>query len=292
MGKTLIIKGADFSSVSIGQVELPRELSATALAWIEASNNSGFTDAQKYAIDDFITAIGVGSQGSIYSKIDRLWLPFLSADKAHSLVDYKSDGYVTPTLNETSQATWDNDVTFSNYGLKATSGNDTDSAPIIDSSLSIDFQNVSMFILNTLEFPTLGTGETAIHAGIGAAKVYNRYLFKASARTSIKYQINNSSTPVYVDTSKNRRQVALTGFISTSEVLRIMVADGTMHDADSPLSAETISDAGIRILRINGYKIQEDSIPHGAYIVAKALTNTEATTLKSAVETLFAAISA
>lgn len=284
MGKTLIINGADFSEVAIGHVELPRELSDTALAWIAASGNSGLTDDQKFAIDDFITAIGVNELGSVFSKIERLWLPMLSADKAHGLIDYKI--LDTHTLPSMSQTIFEDRVVFTNHGLKYV-GTDSSSF-VIDDALSVDMQNMSWMLLNTVQLPSVSAGDSKTIAGIGVSSVFTKYFFKVITKTQVQYRFNSSGSSVYIDSASDRLSASFSGLISNSNGVKILKPSGSIETTSAVEEAGTV--IGVRVFAKNGNLSIEDGVPVGCWIIAKALTDDEATTLKNAVDTLFAAI--
>lgn len=284
MGKTLVINGADFSAVSIGRVELPRELSETALAWINASGNSSLTDTQKFAIDDFIEAIGVNKQDSVWSKIGKLWLPLLALDKEHSLVDYKNN-YELPVIS-TGADSFENKVVFRNHGLATTNVLSSDRSPVLDATYSIDTQNCSLFILNTEQYSEVQAGSTKIRGGLGNTGVY-KSLHMTQSGTAMIMQCFSSSIKHY-DTSSDRFNYKLRGAIGSAGGLKFLQADGTIS-TESAVASELLT--GITILNSTSDRlIPDDDVAKGAFIVGTTMTEQEITTLKTAVETLFAAI--
>lgn len=288
MGKTLVINGADFSAVSIGRVELPRELSDTALAWINASGNTGLTDEQKFAIDDFITAIGVDSVGSVYSKIDRLWLPMLAGDKAHSLVDYKNgytDAYTS--MPQTSKTSFDDNVSFASHGLKVTQDGTARAQVIVDSDYTFNSQDCSFFMFNTEDYATLASGSKDT-SGIGniSSPVYKRFGMTLTSSALQNHFL--SGTALFYDTKSGFREPHLHGVASNSTGISLLYSDGTFRSSEA-VTSETLT--GISILRGTAAYLNNDATPsYGAFIVGKYMTNENITTLKTAVETLFAAI--
>lgn len=289
MGKTLVINGADFSAVSIGKVELPRELSGTALAWIEASGNTGLTDVQKYAIDDFITAIGVDSVGSMWDKIDRLWLPMIAGDKAHSLVDYKNeyiDGYTS--MPQTSKTSFDDNVSFANHGLKVTQDGSARAQIIVDSDYTFNSQDCSFFMFNSEDYATIASGQSKEVSGIGNISSPNNKRF-AMVLTSSAIQIKFlSSTVLTNDTKRGFREPHLRGVTSNSTGISLLYSDGTF-ESSAAVESETLT--GISILRGPAPYLNDNATPsYGAFIVGKYMTNENIATLRTALDTLFAAI--
>lgn len=288
MGKTLVINGADFSSVSIGKVELPRELSAIALEWIDASGNTGLTDEQKFAIDDFITAIGFDVAGSVYSKIDRLWLPMIAGDKAHSLVDYKNgytDAYTS--MPQTSKTSFDDNVSFVNNGLKATQSEGAKAQLIVDSNYTFNSQDCSFFMFNTEDYATLAAGQSKDACGIGDISSVNKRFGIVLAPSSLQNKFL-SSTVLFSDTKSGFREPHLHGVASNSTGISLLYSDGTFGSS-AAVTSETLT--GISILRGAATYLSVDGAPsYGAFIVGKYMTNENITTLRTALDTLFAAI--
>lgn len=288
MGKTLIINGADFSAVSIGKVELPRELSETALAWIEASGNTSLTDEQKFAIDDFITAVGVDRVGSIWSKIDRLWLPMIAGDKAHSLVDYKN-GYIDAytSMPQTSKTSFDNNVSFVNHGLKVTQDGSSREKIIVDSDYTFNSQDCSFFMFNTENYATLASGQNKDASGIGDSSSVNKRFGIVLTSTALQQKFL-SSVLLTSDTKSGFREPHLHGVASDSTGLSILYSNGTFYSSEA-ITSETLT--GISILRAPAAYLSDSATPsYGAFIVGKYMTNENITTLRTALNTLFAAI--
>lgn len=288
MGKTLVINGADFSAVSIGRVELPRELSDTALAWINASGNTGLTDEQKFAIDDFITAIGFDVVGSVYSKIDRLWLPMIAGDKAHSLVDYKN-GYINAytSMPQTSKTSFDDNVSFASHGLKVTQDGTARAQLIVDSDYTFNSQDCSFFMFNTEDYATLAAGQTKETSGIGDTSSINKRFGMILTSTAFQNKFL-SGTALFYDTKSGFREPHLHGVASNSTGISLLYSDGTFHSSEA-VASETLT--GISILRGPAAYLNNDATPsYGALIVGKYMTNENITTLRTAIDTLFAAI--
>lgn len=89
----LVLRGADFSANNLGQVEITTELDNYTKAAIAASGNTGMTDVQKSALNTFFKKVGAWGGGSnIWSKMDRVYIPFLCADIANAGHDYTEKG--------------------------------------------------------------------------------------------------------------------------------------------------------------------------------------------------------
>ena len=275
MGKTLIINGADFSSVSIGTVKLPRELSDTALEWIAASGNSGLSDTQKFAVDDFITSIGVGVVDSIYSKIDKLFLPMLASDLGHSLIDY-ANNYESPTPANI------NNLEFRSHGV-GVSSNPTDVyAVVLDSAYVIDAQDCSVFMMNSETYPSLTSGSKN-RGGVG------------SKTTNMQYRVQQTSTALigFAFSTTELREAnpnftpKMVGCVGTTNSMKILDSKGELNTQTAVSGTCT----GLSITQYNGNRhVDADSPAMGAYIIGKAMSDTDVLGLKSAIEALFAAI--
>lgn len=89
----LVLRGADFSANNLGQVEITTELDDYTKAAIAASGNTGMTNVQKSALNTFFKKVGAWGGGSnIWSKMDRVYIPFLCADIANAGHDYTENG--------------------------------------------------------------------------------------------------------------------------------------------------------------------------------------------------------
>lgn len=276
MGKTLIINGADFSGVSIGKVVLPRELSSKAIEWIEASGNNELTNTQKFAIDDFITAIGVETDNSVWSKLDKMFLPMLANDLGHSLIDYKNNYVAASPANI-------NNLVYRNHGV-APSSNPVDIyAVYLDTAYLINCQNCSLFMMNSEPYSTLAAGSSANRGGIGSQTTNMQYRMQQTPTAMRRYAF---STTYDTEVTPNLTP-KLTGCIGTSGAMKILDSKGSLI-TQSPVNN---SFTGLSIMQYNGNRLVDATGPAiGVYIAGKALSTEEVTLLKTAVEELFSAI--
>lgn len=274
MGKTLIINGADFSGVSIGKVVLPRELSPKAIEWIEASGNNELTDTQKFAVDDFITAIGVGTDNSVWSKLDKMFLPMLANDLGHSLIDYKNNYAAASPTNI-------NNLVYRNHGIDISSNPTDVYAVYLDSAYLINCQNCSLFMMNSESYPTASSPRNM--GGIGSQTSNMQYRIQQTRTAMKRFAF---STTDYTETTPNLTP-KLTGCVGTSEAMMILDSKGAL------ITQSAVNDTftGLSIMQYNGNRHVDATGPAiGVYIAGKSLNTEEVTILKTAVETLFAAI--
>lgn len=290
MGKTLIINGADFSAVKVGDVEIPRVYQQMTLDWIAASGNS-FTDAQKEALDDLVLAL-IANNRTLWNKLDRIWLPMIAIDKAHSLYEYKNGVNSYSSMNTSNQRTFDDSVGFGNLGVYPTATSSTH-APIIDSSYSLDTKDCSMFILNTQSYPTLtatqikatiGTNNTSSDTG-GVCVLF----MQTFANDTMRIGFPTSAASDYIQSTNAEKTPSLRGIISNSEGRKALFSDGIKSIGAALEQSNTIS--GIVLLNgANPFMSYVDTTPKGAAIVGKALTDDEALTLQSRVNALAVAM--
>lgn len=291
MGKTLIINGADFSAVKVGNVEVPRVYQQKTLDWIAASGNT-FTDAQKEALDDLVLEL-MANNSALWNKLDRIWLPMIAVDKAHSLYEYKNEVNSYESMNATSQGTFNNSVGFGNLGIYPTATSST-KAPIIDSSLSIDTKNVSMFTLNAQAYPDVSTA--VIRTSIGTNNLSTDpggvcVSFKQSLSSGIMKIGYPNSNDDLVRTTGVEQIPSLRGTISDNSSRRALFFEGIKTIGSALETSNTI--ANIVILSgSNLYMPSGDKTPMGAAIIGKAVTDNEALSLQEKVNALLSAMSA
>lgn len=290
MGKTLIINGADFSAVKVGNVEVPRVYQQKTLDWIAASGNT-FTDAQKEALDDLVLEL-MANNSALWNKLDRIWLPMIAVDKAHSLYEYKNEVNSYESMNATSQGTFNNSVGFGNLGIYPTATSST-RAPIIDSSLSIDTKNVSMFTLNAQAYPDVSA--SLVRTSVGTNNGSND---PGGVCVSFKQNIPNGKMNIAYPTSSMIVQStgveqipSLRGTISDNSSIRALFFEDIKTIGSALETSNTI--ANIVILSSgNPFMAYEDKTPMGAAIIGKAVTDEEALALQEKVNALLSAMSA
>ena len=273
MGSTIIIKKADFSSVSIGHVDIPRELSEDTLAWIALSGNTTMTNEQKYALDDFITTL---KTSSVYNKIDKMHLPLLASDKTHALVDYKNK------KDDAIQALLDV-YTFRNHGIL--SETDVANTPKIDPDYQRSISDISLYCFATEGMSEVNVGTFDYFNSVGGDNTNSVELstYQDSNNVQIRCNINGANRVIY-DTTAAKFSPGFFGFSINGNTIMYMKRDGSVVST----SAGDYTDAvrtGYSLLGLN----KKSGVQHsatGAFIVGSALTNEEVTLLRNAIVTL------
>ena len=135
----IVLKNADFSANNIGRVEIKKDINPFTLAAITASGNSSMTNEQKSALDTFFGNIGAfGGASDIWSKLDRVYIPFLSTELSKSCVNYKTN-IVDKYLSADRYVLRNKGIT----GVAESPSRYTETA--IDEDVAIDTRNLSVF---------------------------------------------------------------------------------------------------------------------------------------------------
>ena len=133
---------ADFSANNIGKYEFPKELSNFTLNAIAASGKE-MTNEQKYALEDFFSSVGAIDNSGIWTKLDKVYIPFIGADVTKGLVNYKNNN-LDNTLNS-------DNLTLVNGGVKvkgSTNVTTEDAGNAVDNYVW-NWDSKSVFVLNT-----------------------------------------------------------------------------------------------------------------------------------------------
>ena len=84
----IVLKNADFSANNLGNIEVPVVLDAYTELAINLSGNITLTNIQKLALNVFFNKLGFVDKSGISLKMKRIYMPFVSSDVEHSLVNY------------------------------------------------------------------------------------------------------------------------------------------------------------------------------------------------------------
>ena len=274
MGSTIIIKKADFSGVSIGHVDIPRKLSKDTLTWIALSGNTTMTDAQKYALDDFITTL---KANSIYNKIDKMHLPLLASDKTHALVDYKNK------KDDAIQALLDV-YTFRNHGIL--SETNVANTPKIDPDYQRSISDISLYCFATEGMSEVNVGTLDYFNSVGGDHTNSVELatYQDYNSVQIRCNINGDNNRIIYDSTAAKFSPGFFGFSINGNTIMYMKRDGSVEST----SAGDYTDAVRTGYSLLGFNKKSD-VQHsatGAFIVGSALTNEEAIILRNAIVTL------
>ncbi len=294
MGKTLIIKGADFSAIKVGNVEVPRVYQQMTLDWITASGNS-FTDAQKDALDDLVLAL-IANNRALWNKLDRIWLPMVAVDKAHSLYEYKNGVNSYESMDAHNQGVFDNSVGFAkNLGIYPAATSST-RAPLVDSSCTVNTKDCSMFILNAQYYQTppssqikatIGTNNGASDSG-GICVCF----MQALPTDLMRIGFPTSAAGDYIQSANAEKTPSLRGIISNNDGRKALFSDGIKSIGAALDQSNTIATGIVLFNGGNPYMSYVDTTPKGAAIIGKAVTDNEALSLQEKVNALLSAMSA
>lgn len=188
----IVLKDADFSASNIGQIEIEVKIDEFTEAAITASGNASMTTSQQNALNSFFKTLGAfGGNGTIWNKLTFLWLPVISGDLAHSLVNYK-DNVVSATPNSTYWA-------LNNNGIKAV-GSPSDGIAVTAPS-SISKSDVSVFGIgdNQVRFLIVGSsnpGRLGMRCEVtgGGALNVNSQVDSGASFVAMKFAAEPSAT--------------------------------------------------------------------------------------------------
>lgn len=278
MGSTIIIKKADFSSVSIGHVDIPRELSEDTLAWIALSGNTTMTNEQKYALDDFITTL---KTSSVYNKIDKMHLPLLASDKTHALVDYKNK------KDDAIQALLDV-YTFRNHGILSETA--VANTPKIDPDYQRSISDISLYCFATEGMSEVNVGTLDYFNSVGGDHSNSVELttYKDNYAVQIRCNIDGDANRMVNDETAAKFSPGFFGFSINGDTIMYMKRDGSIKSNSAGAYTDAVH-KGYSLLGLN----KNSHVQHaatGAFIVGSALTNEEATLLRNAIVTLATAL--
>lgn len=186
----IVLNGADFSANNIGKYELPKELSQFTLDAIEASGKV-MSDEQKYALESFFQNVGAIDNNGIWSKLDKVYIPFICDDLSKALVNYK-DNAVDTVLNS-------NYLQLKSGGVCVSGSenvNASDANNIIN-GVSLDIRDFSVFMMNTEDLIKDGvlTGtQLASCIGDGTTNSYSvcDVRYNASRQLFLRVSYNNN----------------------------------------------------------------------------------------------------
>lgn len=236
--------------------------------FISASGNTGMTDAQKLAVAEAFALIGAKSNGTIWNKIKYLYLPILSADLAHSLVEYKTKVALTPA----------DYVAFANHGIYAT---DNTNQAITIPSLKID--DLSIFWMRS---GNLASNSSTFQVLNILTSSFSHISHTAEMATLDKIAIIDGS---------NNTVAEKIGIVKTGGLLKGLTIDGTdvyvLDNAytkvadDQDTFTGTVANANVRLFSY-GNMNKDSAITGSVLIIADAMTSSEVSILKNAMEKL------
>lgn len=287
----LKLSGADFSANNIGQITMPRILNPFTLAAIELSGNATMTDEQKDELDLFFESVGAfGNVSNLWSKLDKVYLPFICTALANSCVNYKSG-----TNDATPDSSW---LELRDHGIARKAGSTKGTSLIVDSNYVWNWSNKSAFVLNTKPITTnsLGCGVTNYKSAYGTIFEQLNVIGQTIAAgfrcsTEAKCQntnlVNSEGTgnaKFTEDTSAKFRGIGCNG----SAVVYCL--DGTAHTTTVNPNAAQYLNSNAKELKFSQYAngdIDENGVPLGGVILGSYLTQAETQALMDAANRLW-----
>lgn len=281
---------ADFSANNIGKYEFPKELSKFTLDAIAASGKV-MTDEQKYALENFFSSVGAIDNNGIWTKLDKVYIPFIGADVTKGLVNYK-DNNLDNTLNA-------NNLTLVNGGVKVKGSSNVtpvDANNVVDNYVW-NWDSKSVFVLNTEPLVLDSSIPSIYQLAVYTNNVSNKWQgFKIinTANYAINFFIDQSNTNLigninYINQGNIVARPQLIGASSNGSNVICMLGNGITktfevvnpYQADS--NPHTLYPFGISI---NGI-IKPEMKACGALILGDYLTEEEMKSLQIYVETLY-----
>lgn len=289
------LDGADFSDNNLGKIYVG-VLDNFTKAAITASGNSSMTDGQKAALNTFFETLGAfGTASSIWSKLDKVYLPLIADDVANAMINYVDNSADTTPSSEYWQ--------LRNRGIVGSFETRTqDRLTYTKNNFFIDMLNVSMFTLATenntsqvmrgllnyqgsngssrflIQDSLTSVGDNRAMVFTGIAPSGNAVLLGTS---DVGFE-KNKALGFSVNTATDVTNITYDGSFITREggaVLGNVVTETTSATYKPLCVASYAADA-------NQHSNNTSTAPYGAIIIGKRLTQAEMTTLKGAMDAL------
>lgn len=285
----LVLQGADFSANNLGQVEVKRVINPFTLAAIDASGNQSMTNEQKSALDTFFETIGAfGSANSIWSKLDKVYIPFLCSSLSKACVNYKTN-VIDRSLSETRYALRNRGVT----GATESPAGYTE--PKLNEDIAIDPKDLSVLaILMEQDVSLTGINPLVAYEGNSGSNRWSVSLSKSGngnglvSLTGIKpsgsldHLVGNSFPIPYKLMGINIRAVNDIVYCQESSLFHSTNASSFLESVGEDTPAKSLgifTDSASRAISSSAPSI-------GMVLLGKGLTDAELIELKSASESL------
>lgn len=274
----IVLNGADFSQNNLGQVEITTVLDPFTEAAITASGNNSMSDIQKASLNTFFKKLGAfGSETTIWSKMQYVFLPMLSADLAHSMINYvgNSDAIVPDAAK----------FKLRNHGI---TGYDSTAQRIdVTAGTAVDLRDMSILYINTENLGLnlkayIGSSSSARGTWGFAAGSNGSVLFSARYNTGSPSVTENFCTSQDKSTHYNK----LGGYSAYGTTCSYIDAYGVVHTVTES-SLPTGSSTTIRLFSaLNGTGITQDASATGLLMIGTHLSSSEIGIVKTAAEHL------
>ena len=286
----LVIKNADYSAKNLGKVEVKRVLNQFTLAAIEASGNTSMTAEQKSALDTFFQNVGAfGSANSIWSKLDKVYIPFLCSSLSNACINYKT--------NKSDKELSAERYTLRNRGV---TGVIESPANYTESNISdmhvIDSNSLTIAAMLMEDDKSLtNSSELITYNGNSKNNRFNCNIQKTGggdALFSLSYITPGGGVNSNIANDYLAKKHSLFGIVIRSANDYSKITKESVVDITDELSyiSNTSNDTGVSSYGIFTQAVLKASSSKspsiGLLIIGKGLTHEEAVTLKSATETL------
>lgn len=288
------LDGADFSDNNLGKIYVG-VLDNFTKAAITASGNSSMTDGQKAALNTFFETLGAfGTASSIWSKLDKVYLPLIANDVANAMINYVDNSADTTPSSDYWQ--------LRNHGIVGSFETRTqDRLTYTKNNFFIDMLNVSMFTLATENNTSQVMRGLLNYQGSNGS---SRFLIQDSLKSVGERLMSftgiapsGNATLLATGDVGFEKNKALGFSVNTATDVTNITSDGSFVTAAggavlNNVVTETTS-ATYKPLCVASYSADANqrsnntlTAPYGAIIIGKRLTQAEMTTLKGAMEAL------
>lgn len=277
----LVLKGADFSTNNLGQVEVNQDLLPYTEAAILASGNAQMTPPQKSALDNLFRTMEAGQVGGVMSKMRKVYLPIIAGDVSKALTDYSTNSFnVDLVLNS---ANWK----IQSHGLIGY----TEGQPItLTLNNPLDGGNFSCFALRTEKMVA------------GAADSHKVMLLRGKTNTGkwLGLRCNSISSngmvsggesganKWYSSYSKTYDSVSALGIsMSGSTTFAISPSNGGTSETFTPTNVADMSGETSQSLYVFGLGDMNMQKPYAVAMIGEALTEQQTRDVVSKINALY-----
>lgn len=278
---------ADFSAKNIGQIDITVVSQFTQDA-ILASGNTAMTEQQKSALENFFVAVGAKTNTGVWAKLTKVYIPFLCADLAHAMVNYKGNA-IDVTLDATTFG-------MRNKGVAGISASpSSEHSPKISSFLH-NIKQASFFAMTkeatfgtsviTYLFGQNSNSRWAIslsYSGAGALQMKVGFLTPRDAGGSLDMKLTNTQ-------DASNKLLGFTFVPNSPTNMRVIKSDGTFKSLTNAENNNIVEDTNSsNLMLFSSYTNVPNASKTGSIamlILGTALTDAEMTTLKTESEKL------
>lgn len=272
----ITLQGADFSHENIGHLTLPPDLDDFTLSAISRSGNTGMSDTQKSALNDFFENIGAfGTKSTIFQKLEVLMLPLICSDVTYGLVNYKDDQQIDISAND-----WE----LISNGIKAKA--DVNAKTISTTALTVKNKTIGFYTTQPYDFSTVvDTNGMIYHNGT----TYSG--FRITVNTT-KLSIRNfiSSSKYFGSEITGTTFQGLIADVFRDSIIQTYANKivSTRNLSAEEIAAYSTGSSGTLYLNSNtSWKTKTTGAPIGAMFFGNELTNEEMAIMSDSLDSLF-----